>query len=203
MTYIVGLTGGIGAGKSTVASLFQDLGVPVIDADEIARECVMKESTALAQIKARFGERILTAKGELNRSLLRDIVFSNLEDKHWLEALLHPEIHARLINKIQQCTSPYCIVVIPLLAESFEKYKDILDTVLVVDASPSLQIERAALRDKSKEAHIQKILQDQATREERLKIAQHVLQNEGNIDLLKEKVDALNQQFLTTSQSTR
>lgn len=196
MTYIVGLTGGIGAGKSTVAEFFQQRGAPVIDADVIAKSLVEKGKPALGKIVEKYGASILTSKGELNRTALRGIIFDSKEDRVWLECLLHPSIRAQIQEQVNAVDYPYCIVVIPLLAQNYDAYKPMLDHVLLIETSEENQVARVQNRDKSTQALIHKMIQAQSTVEERIPIAHTILHNNGSVIELKEKVDALHQVFL-------
>ena len=142
MTYIVGLTGGIGSGKSTITNLFVELGVPIVDADIVAREVVEKGSPLLAQIAEHFGESILTEEGELNRAKLRKKVFADENEKNWLNNLLHPAIRERMLARLNAQTAPYTLFVVPLLIEN--KLTTLCDRVLVIDVKPETQIARAS-----------------------------------------------------------
>ncbi|MGD9592293.1 MAG: dephospho-CoA kinase [Candidatus Berkiella sp.] len=198
MTYIIGLTGGLGAGKTAAADFFKQVGVPIIDADVIAKSLVTQNSPALSKIVEHFGTQILLENGELNRSALREIIFENPLERKWLENLLHPEIRTRIKQQIKEVTYPYCIVVIPLLAENYAAYQDLLHHVIVVQTTPSLQKHRISIRDKSTDTLIDKMLQSQVTQEERLKIAHTILPNSGTLDELNAKVKLLHQGFLNS-----
>ncbi len=191
---IVGLTGGIGSGKSTVANHFADLGVDLIDADEIAREVVQTGTPALAQIAEHFGTEILTPNGELKRRELRKIIFSSLEEKQWLEALLHPLINQGIAERIQQTRSPYCLLVSPLLIETAQR--ELVDHVLVIDVPESVQLQRTQDRDGSDIATIQAIIESQSSREQRLEQADDVLDNNLPLASLPERVEILHRKFL-------
>lgn len=199
MTYIVGLTGGIGSGKTTVSDLFAELGVEVIDADIVARHVVEKGTPLLAQIVEHFGEDILNAEKELDRAKLRQMVFNNDTEKNWLNDLLHPAIRETMVKKLQESTACYLIWVVPLLIEN--KLTEFCDRILVVDVSPEIQLERATKRDKSKVETIRKIMATQVSREERLSYADDVIENNLPIEqgfvLIKEQVNSLHQKYLT------
>ncbi|MBS0289183.1 MAG: dephospho-CoA kinase [Proteobacteria bacterium] len=201
MTLIVGLTGGLGSGKSTVADFFKSLGIGVIDADEIAKALVKKGEPALTQIVSRFGKAILTPEGELNRPLMREKIFNNAEDKLWLENLLHPIIFHSIKEQVSSLKGPYCVVVVPLLAERIAKYKDFLDHILVVDAKEAQQIAWTAMRDNIEPELIKKMIHAQASREERLKIADTVIVNAGSLEELKKKVEEVHRKFLAEPSS--
>lgn len=199
MTYVVALTGGIGSGKSTVANFFAELGVPIIDADIIARELVKPATPAYQQIVKKWGNTLLLANGELNRSLLRERIFSQPDAKIWLENLLHPLIREQIQLLIQSVQAPYCIVVIPLLAEHYADYQAIIDMVLVIDASPLQRQLRALQRDDVSVSLIQKMIASQASTAERKRISDEVIVNEGDLISLKIKVTDLHNKLLKTS----
>ncbi|MFC0949533.1 dephospho-CoA kinase [Pasteurella multocida] len=198
MTYIVGLTGGIGSGKSTIAHLFMALGVPVIDADVVARDIVTKGSELLTKIVDHFGEYILCENGELNRAKLRERIFRHPEDKVWLNQLLHPAIREEMLRQLQIQTYPYVLWVVPLLIEN--NLATFCQRVLVVDVEPETQIQRAIQRDNNSIELIQHIMASQVDRQTRLQFADDVIQNdadlEGNLPVLKQKVLELHHQYL-------
>ncbi|TNH05967.1 dephospho-CoA kinase [Testudinibacter sp. TR-2022] len=176
MTYIIGLTGGIGSGKSTIADLFAELGVPIVDADVVAREVVAPGSPLLAQIAEHFGQQVITAEGELDRAALRQIVFADKEKTEWLNQLLHPAIRQRMLRRLQQQTALYVLWVVPLLIEN--KLTEYCDRVLVVDVSEAIQLQRAVRRDNSNIQQIKKIMQAQVSRQQRLAKADDVINND-------------------------
>ena len=198
MTYIVGLTGGIGSGKSTIANLFAKLGVPLVDADIVAREVVEKGSPLLTKIAEHFGDQILTAQGELNRAALRERVFHNESEKQWLNNLLHPAIRERMQQQLSVQTAPYTLFVVPLLIEN--KLTTICDRILVVDVSPQTQLTRAAQRDQNNPEKIQRIMNAQVSQQERLKWADDVINNDTelaqNLLHLQQKVLELHRFYL-------
>ncbi len=190
MTLIIGLTGGIGAGKSLVANLFAKHHVPVIDADTIARQLTMPKQLAFSQIVQHFKKQnIVLANGQLDRNKLKEIIFQNQDERVWLEQLLHPLIQQEIERQIETITAPYCIIVIPLLFE-VTPY-DFLDRILVVDASEDTQITRVSKRDGLEASMIKAILAAQTTREKRLNAAEDVIVNDGDIANLQRQVDAL------------
>jgi dephospho-CoA kinase len=191
---VVGLTGGIGSGKSTVARMFAELGVPVIDMDDIARELVAPGQPALQKIVEAFGAEVLDRSGQLDRRALRQRIFNDPAQRKQLEAILHPLIRAEVQRRIRQCQAPYCIVVIPLLIESGQR--DLVDRILVNDAPETVQIERTRQRDRISEAEVRKILASQADRQARLAAANDVLDTNTNLENLKEKVNQLHQHYL-------
>ncbi len=193
----IGLTGGIGSGKSEAATRFSQLGIPVIDTDVIARELVLPGQEALSEILATFGSELLDADGLLNRAQLRKLVFSDAEKRQQLEDILHPRILEKVIAETLAVTSGYCVVVVPLLIETGSDYP--VDRVLVIDTPTDLQIERVRARDDLSGIQIDAILSAQATREERLNRADDVILNDGNLESLREKVDELHQVYLSRS----
>lgn len=190
----IGLTGGIGSGKSTVARLFSDLGIDVIDADVIAREITEPGTDCFEAIANYFGEDVIANNGYLNRKKIKEIVFRDKTKKAWLEKLLHPAIRAEMKNQLNQVEGPYCVLVIPLLVEA--KAHEMVDHILVVDADEKDQIARIRARDDLSEAEAKLIIQSQAKREERLGHANDVIINNGSIENLKSQVTALNQKYL-------
>ncbi len=191
MSYIVGLTGGIGSGKSTVANLFAELGVPVVDADIVARQVVEKGSPLLTQITAHFGIQVLTETGELNRAVLRNLIFHNETEKNWLNALLHPAIREEMLAQLERQTAPYILFVVPLLIEN--KLNTLCDRVLVIDVKPETQLARASQRDKNNIQLIQQIMNAQVSRDTRLQYADDIINND---DELVEKGNVLRQNVL-------
>ena len=173
---VIGLTGGIGSGKTTITNIFQKIGVDIIDADIIAREVVAINSPALKAIAHQFGSEYIETNGQLNRGLLRSRIFSNEADKIWLNGLLHPLIRTEIINQTRSSKSSYCILVAPLLIEN--NLHELVDRVLVVDVSEKAQLERTLLRDTSSEKEIKAIMASQIPRSKRLKIADDVIVNE-------------------------
>jgi len=198
----VALTGGIASGKSTVANLFAELGIPLIDTDVIAREVVEPGRPALAAIVAAFGPGVLDAQGCLDRRRMRERIFADPTAKQGLEAILHPAIRAEMERQSRVAGGPYQVLVIPLLAESGRR--DHVDRVLLVDVPEALQVQRLALRDGVSREQAEAALNAQATRAERLAIADDVIQNSGRVDELKHQVRALHEkylQFATAGQS--
>ncbi|MDP0328561.1 dephospho-CoA kinase [Glaesserella parasuis] len=203
MSYIVALTGGIGSGKSTIANLFAALGVPVIDADIIARNIVEKGSPLLAQIVAHFGKQILFENGELNRTALRQRIFQTEYERLWLNQLLHPAIHTEMLKQLNESRSPYVIWVVPLLIEN--QLMALCDRILVVDVLPEIQLERAMKRDKSNVEMIKSIMLSQVDRQTRLNYANDVIENNlpfGDNEVhLTHQVAKLNEYYLTLSKT--
>ena len=195
--FIVGLTGGIGSGKTTVANLFAALGVELVDADIVARQVVEKGSEGLNAIRAHFGSDILLADGELDRAKLREHIFANPVEREWLNQLLHPLIRQHMLDAVKTATSPYVIMVVPLL---FENGLDrLVNRTLVVDISPELQIERTVNRDKVDSAQVNNIINSQSSRAEKLAKADDVIDNQGQISTLECAVSALHLKYLQLS----
>lgn len=195
----IGLTGGIGAGKSTVSDLFAQLGAPVIDADVIARELTLPNTVALHAISEHFGSSILQPDGSLDRGRLRDIVFSDKAEREWLEKLLHPLIRHAISERISQISAPYCIVAIPLLSDTASY--PFITRVLVVDASESTQIQRVVTRDKKSDQHVIAIIESQLNRAKRLDLAHDIIHNDGIIAELKPQVEKLHRIYTALGQA--
>jgi dephospho-CoA kinase len=192
--WLLGLTGGIASGKSTVAAIFAGLGVPTIDLDQVGRDVVAPGTRLLEGLFAQFGQSLRQKDGQLDRRALRQIVFADADKRMRLELLLHPAIRSRCEDMLESAGGPYAIVVNPLLAESGDKHR--YDRVLVVDCDPALQRQRLASRDGAMDAEITAILAAQATRAQRLAIADDVLLNDGNLQALTAQVRALHQRYL-------
>ena len=198
-TLRVGLTGGIASGKSTVADLFADLGVPVIDTDVIARDVVAAGEPALENIRHEFGKDVFDEAGELDRGAMRRIIFSDSDARHRLEAILHPRIQAAAFEQASSAGGRYQLIVVPLLTES--PIREFIDRVLVVDCEESTQIRRLMARDAESEGQARRILGAQASRDERLKIADDVIHNDGDLAATLEQVRTLHQQYLALTSS--
>lgn len=190
----IGLTGGIASGKSTIADLFSDLGIEVIDADRISRELVEPGSPLLEQIRTRLGEAFIDEQGRLDRSRLREHVFNHPGARKTLEQILHPAIRAEMEKRARRSFSPYVILVIPLLVETGQQ--ELVDRVLVVDTPEKLQLDRVRERDGISTDQARKILASQANREERLAVADDVILNTGSREKLREAVERLHHQYL-------
>jgi dephospho-CoA kinase len=195
----IGLTGGIASGKSTVAQRFAELGVPVIDADESARIVVAPGSRGLAEVVSKFGENLLTADGELDRPLLRNLIFADADRRRELEAILHPLIRADMECRASLASGPYLVMAIPLLIENGGR--DRVDRVLVVDVDEEVQLKRLMTRDSSTQEQAEAILSAQASRASRLKAADDIVQNEGTLAELRNAVDRLHQNYLSLAHS--
>lgn len=199
MTYIVALTGGIGSGKSTVADAFARHGVMVVDADVIARQVVEPGAPALAAIVERFGNEMLQTDGTLNRAALRQRIFSNPDEKSWLNQLLHPLIHLETQRQLAQVTSPYALWVVPLLVENNLQAR--ADRVLVVDVDSETQLARTIARDGISRQQAQNILSAQVTREQRLAAADDIIDNSGTAQGIEPLVAALHRRYLELAAS--
>ncbi|QQX80630.1 dephospho-CoA kinase [Shewanella sp. KX20019] len=197
--YIVGLTGGIGSGKTTVANLFADLGITLVDADIVAREVVSKDSHGLNAIVNHFGNSVLLDDGNLDRAALRELIFNNDEQRLWINNLLHPLIRQTMLKNCKEAQSNYVIMVAPLL---FENGLDrLVQRTLLVDISPELQQQRTIHRDRVSAEQVKNIIGSQASRAEKLSKADDVIDNQGEISALKCKVSALNTLYLKLSSS--
>jgi dephospho-CoA kinase len=192
--FVVALTGGIGSGKTTVANLFAMQGVPLIDADVIAREITEPDQIAFAEIITHFKETTLLADGKLNRAKLREIIFTKPHERTWLENLLHPLIRDEIKRRLLKITSPYCLLIIPLLFE-VQPYA-FINRILVVDSSTHEQIKRVSERDKTPVEQIEAILNAQINRAERLARAHDVIHNDGKLEDIKPQVQTLHQMYL-------
>ena len=196
--FTVGLTGGIGSGKSTVADVFAELGVPVIDTDLIARQLTAQNGEALKEIRESFPEAVMRADGTLDRAVLRRIVFSDLAARKQLEAILHPRIRQEVEHALASLGAPYAMIVIPLLVETHD-YRDLLNRVLVVDCTEAQQIERTMARSKLSREEVVAILGAQVSREQRLAVANDVLSNMTTRETLRTEVSMLHQRYLNSA----
>ncbi|MEM9533897.1 MAG: dephospho-CoA kinase [Pseudomonadota bacterium] len=196
--YRVGLTGGIASGKSTVARLFQDEGITLVDADRIAHEVVERGTPGLAQVVAAFGPQVLTDSGDLDRSRVRDLVFADVERRRQLEAIIHPLVRQEMARQVAAAQSPYTILDIPLLVESSDRAS--VDRVLVVDLPDDVQRQRLAARDGLDDRVVDQILAAQASRYDRLAVADDVVDNSGPRESLAPQVLALHERYLLLAQ---
>ncbi|WP_305420780.1 dephospho-CoA kinase [Photobacterium leiognathi] len=198
MSLVIGLTGGIGSGKTTVANLFADTyGIDIIDADIVAREVVEPNTFGLNAIIEKCGKEILLEDGTLNRAKLRDAIFSQPKLKTWLNNLLHPLIREKMQQDINQSQSPYCLLVVPLMVEN--NLQTMTHRLLVVDVDEQVQIERTQQRDNVSIEQIKNILASQASREQRLDAADDVITNNGDNKALVSQVEQLHLQYLKMS----
>jgi dephospho-CoA kinase len=195
----IGLTGGIASGKTTVAGYFADLGVPVIDTDVIAREVVAKGAPALTQIHDAFGDAVFSEDGSLDRPAMRELVFSDADKRLQLEGILHPKIREAAVAQAGAVTAPYMVIVVPLLVES--PMQEFMDRILVVDCSEDVQLSRLKARDAENEEQAHRMIAAQASRNERLAIADDVVLNDADLDETRTKVEALHHKYLEISKS--
>ena len=197
--YVVGLTGGIGSGKTAASDYLHSLGIDVVDADVVARDVVAIGQPALAQIAQHFGTAVLLADGSLNRSALRTIVFNNADERKVLETITHPAIRQEILQQLTASVSPYTLLVSPLLFESGQY--QFAHRNLVIDASEDLQRQRAALRDGVSSEQINNIMAAQLTRAERNRRADDIVINHGDLADLYQQLYAVHQQYLQLSQA--
>ena len=192
---IIGLTGGIGSGKTAVSETFEKLGITVVDADLASRVVVEKGKPCLEEIAKHFGNDILNENDELNRAKLREIIFNSDSEKLWLESLLHPAIAEQIKDELNASKSPYTILVSPLLLETNQR--DFCDKVLVVDVPIELQMERTTKRDGVSEDQVRSIIKSQINRDERLQLADEIILNEGSIEDLEMIVRELHEKLIS------
>ncbi|MHC6224007.1 dephospho-CoA kinase [Pseudomonas sp. X10] len=193
--WILGLTGGIGSGKSAAAQRFVELGVHLVDADQAARWVVEPGRPALTSIVERFGPGVLLEDGQLNRAALRELIFADPAQRLWLEQLLHPLIGQEIFSYLAKAESPYAVFVSPLMIESGQYKKT--QRLLVIDAPEALQVQRTLVRDQTSPEQVQAILKVQASREERLRHAHDVVVNDRDLPWLHEQIDRLHHFYLT------
>ena len=195
---IIGLTGGIGSGKSAAANFFQNEGITVMDADDLAREVIEPNTTGFESILDYFGSKILDSNGLIDRACLRKEVFDDYEKKKVLESIIHPLVRDLMATRIATSNSSYSIVVVPFIFEtnSMSNY----NRILVIDCDPILQLERATLRDNNSKEQIQKIIDIQCSREERLSIANDVIPNNDSLDDLKTRSLTMHKFYLGLTQ---
>jgi dephospho-CoA kinase len=195
MPYRIGLTGGIGSGKSSAAKIFQELGAAVIDTDEISHELTRAGGPALARISEQFGANYLAADGSMNRAAMRRLIFEDPAAKNKLEAILHPMIRSTVKTRIAQARAPYVLIAVPLLLET-GAYKDFINRVLVVDCDEALQVERTMRRSGLSVDEVRTIMAAQLPRQERLARADDVLRNDNDMAALRSQVAALHARYL-------
>ena len=192
MPYVVGIAGGIGSGKTAVSERFRSLGIEVVDADVAARRVVEPGQPALGTIADRFGAELLLGDGTLNRPVLRERIFKSAGERRWLESLLHPLINRWIRDGLEGATSPYAILVNPLMRQRDPR----ADRILVVDVPECLQIERTMARDGVAESQVRSIIASQLDRRSRLQLADDVVTNDGSLDDLHNAVDRLHEQYM-------
>ena len=193
----IALTGGIGSGKTSIASIFKSLGVPIIDSDTISKEIILPGKPCFKDIINEFGKEILTNKGTIDRYKLRDIIFNNDKARIKLENIIHPVVFKNIDTEISLINYPYCLVIIPLLIET--KSTERFDRILVIDALESLQFERIVKRDDISPILIKKIIKTQAKRKERLRYANDIIVNNDTIMNLNKSINTLHKKYLGLS----
>ena len=191
---ILGVTGGIGSGKTVVTDIFSKLDIDIIDADLASRKAVFKGSSSLIKIQEKFGKDILLKDGNLNRAKLREIIFKDSNQKDWLEKLLHPQILQIIKDELEESKSLYKILVSPLLFETGQY--QVCDRTLLVDVSEDKQIQRTSIRDKVPSGQVKSIIKSQLSRLEKIELADDVVSNEGSLADLEEKIKALHSSYL-------
>jgi len=191
---VVGVTGGIGSGKSAVTDRLANLGITIVDADVAARVVVEPGQPALQAIADHFGSGVIKEDGSLDRAALRGIVFEHPDERQWLESVTHPAIREEIIRQLQSADSPYVVLSSPLLIEASQN--SFVDLVVVVDVSESTQLERTMKRDDNSADLVRQIMAAQLSREERLRAADLIIDNDGNLEELHQHVDALHKQLL-------
>jgi dephospho-CoA kinase len=196
----IGLTGGIGSGKSAVADMLREWGAAVIDADAVAHELTASGGEAIEAIRAAFGEAVITADGALDRSRMRELAFADPAQRARLEAILHPLIGARLRALARTLPGPYVVLVVPLLVESLARWRERVDRIVVVDCAPELQVSRVMRRSGLEAGQVRSILRAQATREQRLAAADEVIDNSADLDSLRRQALELHRRMLQRAQ---
>ena len=192
--FVVGLTGGIGSGKTIASDRFEELGVKVVDADIASRVVVEIGKPALSSIEGQFGSDVISDDGSLNRAKLREIIFKDDEAKSWLESLLHPLIGQHILDEIASATSRYVILVSPLLFETTQF--QMCNRTLLIDVPKDIQILRTAKRDKVPESQVEKIIASQMDRDQKISKADDVIVNDGEIGDLISKIDKIHQRYI-------
>jgi dephospho-CoA kinase len=198
---LIGLTGGIGSGKSAVCREFERLGVPIVDADIVSREVVEPGSDGLRAVVEFFGDEILDSQGLLDRARLRQLIFDDEEKRVTLESILHPKIHDRIREQLDAIETPYSIMCVPLLVEK-HGYENI-DRILVVDCPVEIQILRVMKRDNLTRERVGSIMRTQATREQRLRLADDIVENASGIESLRKPVQILHDKYTTIAQQLK
>ncbi|MCE3000577.1 MAG: dephospho-CoA kinase [Betaproteobacteria bacterium] len=202
MVYCIGVTGGIGSGKSSAANLFAELGAAVVDTDEIARHLTARDGDAVGTIAKAFGDAVIAPDGSLNRAAMRELVFADTGRRRQLEAILHPMIRAEARRRVLSATTPYVLLLVPLLLEN-KSYTSIVQRVLVVDCDEAAQIERTVRRSQLSEESVRAIMAAQLPREKRVEQADDVIDNNGDLEQLRSQVTALHQRYLELAEAHR
>lgn len=196
MPLVIGLTGGIGSGKTSAAKFFTSVGVDVIDTDKIARKLTQSQGSAIPSIQKSFGKNFITVNGALDRKKMRDLIFSNDASRRLLEAILHPLIRTETVRLTALASSPYIVIVIPLLFETGD-YREKITRILVVDCNEENQVARAIIRSGLNEQEVHAIMATQISRQERLEQADDVIVNDMDIFHLQKQVEILHQKYLS------
>lgn len=199
MTFKVGLTGGVASGKSTVTELFRQLGATVIDADEIARGLLEKDTDSYQQVIAHFGGDVLLESGDIDRAWLRAQIFSDNSAKRALETIIHPEVRQQMLAAASHCDTPYCILSVPLLIEA--QMQDLVDRVAVVDIDEKTQLSRLIARDNLSEAEAISMLENQCQRAERLVVADDIIDNSQARSMLRPQIEELHHRYLELAEN--
>ena len=200
MTFVVGLTGGIGCGKSSVSQFFSDLGIDVIDTDVIARNLTQPHGLAINLIRNSFQDTLITVDGALDREKMRNLIYSDSDSRLKLENILHPLILKETVQQVAQTQSSYIIIVVPLLFETND-YDNIIQRILVIDCEEQQQILRTMTRSNLSEQQVRAIMAAQISRKERLQKADDVIINDQDIDYLKAQVIQLHHKYLILSEN--
>lgn len=195
----IGLTGGIGSGKSALAAMLQQWGAAVIDADAIAHELTAAGGEAIEPLRAAFGEQVIDARGALDRARMRDVVFADPAQRARLEGILHPLIGARLSRLAEQLPGPYVVLVVPLLVESLQRWRERVDRIVVVDCPPEQQERRVMQRSGLTREQVRDIMRAQASREQRLTAADEVIDNSEDLDSLRRQALRLHRHALAAA----
>ena len=199
MMLIIGVTGGIGCGKTTVTERFAKRGITIVDADIISRIVVEPGTTALNAITNHFGEGLISVDGRLDRAALRQTVFEDKQERNWLESLLHPLINEEILRQLKASTSAYTILVSPLLVETTQR--NICDRILVIDVPESIQLERASSRDNNNPEQIKKIMAAQINRQHRLSKADDIIDNTASLEYLEIEIEKFHQGYLSMAKN--
>ena len=202
MSYCIGVTGGIGSGKSSAARLFAGLGAAVIDTDEIAHQLTARGGAAMGAIAKAFGAGVIAADGSLDRAAMRNLVFSDTARRRELESILHPMILAEARRRVLAATAPYVLLLVPLLLEN-NRYASIVQRILVIDCAEATQIERTMRRSRISEDSVRAIMAAQIPREQRIERADDVIDNNGNPQWLHSQVTALHRRYLELAGAQR
>jgi dephospho-CoA kinase len=196
--FVVALTGGIGSGKSEAAKVFTELGVPVIDVDEISHQLTAAQQPIIPDIEANFGKEYITPAGALNRPAMRDLVFNDHDARDKLNAILHPAIYTEALRQLSlNKHAPYQVLAIPLLFES-PRYAPHVDRILLIDCNEKTRIDRVKKRSQLSESEIKKIIRTQTPRKKQILLAHDVIENNGNVEKLREKILQIHQKYLNT-----